>query len=825
MRYLLKRYVYSVVIIVFLMIGLNPTHAQIVNDPLFDQQGYLETANIPDAWSFTTGDPDQTIAIVGGGNVLPTHEDLGGKTQVQTRGFVDSPAKPPIPFSDQPPFATAAAGMAAAITNNQKGIAGVNWNASILSYNPAIIETESGFEIFRFDPTQAANQLSQSIQDGADLTIASFTYFKDSPDVEFEYQIGNETTDILGVEVPMWLLGLGELTIGIIRDLVAADSVLSDMLGAIGNAAQNDHLIVAPSGDFLGIGSGLPAASSRYKGAISVGATDEENVPSEFSGSSISSNPSGATLDLVAPGKNVMTTLNTGDSSYGEITTTNASAGLVGGVSSLLQSYNEDLTAEDIRQVLRRTARDIETPGFDAQTGFGALDAEAALQYVDNRTITQGIATNGAATLEEENFQLTATRVPIWGEVAPGTFFADRYRVEFVVDLPEGSEHDIWLRPVGTKGWSQADPNNQMPNADFEVDPSEGEATITTWVYDREVCDVLGRCYTTSLPASANDAQVAYTVATKPGSPPPPPPPPLEATLSGPTYVDSGQSGTWTANVEGGEGSTSYSWGVQAPGSTNWTQKFCSGDSCSHTFSNFDNYVQDGEIRVTVTKGSETETASQIVTVSPGASGCEPGMIICPSALASQVSSFEAEPQGEAAQLAWTTTGSMGEGAFLVQHRADSTAAWSDLQTVEVAERTQVDSTDAPTYQLETDALAPGTHQFRLQWAAGGETALLADVVEAEITLEDPYRLRAYPNPAGAQMTVEGAVKERQHVRVQIYDVLGRRVTTVYDGPMAPNEVKRFTVQPGTEGLSSGTYFLRMTGEQFQTTTRISVVR
>jgi hypothetical protein len=190
-----------------------------------------------------------------------------------------------------------------------------------------------------------------------------------------------------------------------------------------------------------------------------------------------------------------------------------------------------------------------------------------------------------------------------------------------------------------------------------------------------------------------------------------------------------------------------------------------------------------------------------------------------------EVRSFEAESQGEAAQLAWTTTGSMGEGTFLVQHRADSTAAWSDLQTVEVAERTQVDSTDAPTYQLETDALAPGTHQFRLQWAAGSETALLSDVVEAEITLEDPYRLRAYPNPAGAQMTVESAVKERQHVRVQIYDVLGRRVTTVYDGPMVPNEVKRFTVQPGADGLSSGTYFLRMTGEQFQTTTRISVVR
>ena len=65
----------------------------------------------------------------------------------------------------------------------------------------------------------------------------------------------------------------------------------------------------------------------------------------------------------------------------------------------------------------------------------------------------------------------------------------------------------------------------------------------------------------------------------------------------------------------------------------------------------------------------------------------------------------------------------------------------------------------------------------------------------------------------------------RQPVRVQIYDVLGRRVTTVYDGPMVPHELKRLTVEPAAEGLSSGTYFLRMVGEDFQTTSQISVVR
>ena len=304
-------------------------------------------------------------------------------------------------------------------------------------------------------------------------------------------------------------------------------------------------------------------------------------------------------------------------------------------------------------------------------------------------------------------------------------------------------------------------------------------------------------------------------------------PPPLEVTLSGPSTVESGQYSTWTADVEGGEGSASYSWSVREPGATSWTGTgaLCSGETCSYMFTNFDNYVQDGEIRVTVDKGTETDIDSQRVTVSPGASGCEPGMIICPSALASQVSSFEAEPQGEAAQLAWTTTGSMGEGAFLVQHRADSTAAWSDLETVAAGEIAEADSTDAPAYRVDTDALAPGTHQFRLQWTTGDETALLSDVIEAEITLSEPYRLRAYPNPVRGVLTIESAVDTRQPVRVQIYDVLGRRVTTVYDGPMVPHELKRFTVEPAAEGLSSGTYFLRMVGEDFQTTSQISVVR
>jgi len=48
-------------------------------------------------------------------------------------------------------------------------------------------------------------------------------------------------------------------------------------------------------------------------------------------------------------------------------------------------------------------------------------------------------------------------------------------------------------------------------------------------------------------------------------------------------------------------------------------------------------------------------------------------------------------------------------------------------------------------------------------------------------------------------------------------------VRTVHEGPLTPGRAHTLRVDAG--GLSSGPYFLRANGEQFQTTRRITVVR
>ena len=51
----------------------------------------------------------------------------------------------------------------------------------------------------------------------------------------------------------------------------------------------------------------------------------------------------------------------------------------VAGIVLLMKTLAPDLVLDDIRQILHDTAVDMETPGFDEATGYGRVDAHAAL--------------------------------------------------------------------------------------------------------------------------------------------------------------------------------------------------------------------------------------------------------------------------------------------------------------------------------------------------------------------------------------------------------------------------------------------------------------
>ena len=119
-----------------------------------------------------------------------------------------------------------------------------------------------------------------------------------------------------------------------------------------------------------------------------------------------------------------------------------------------------------------------------------------------------------------------------------------------------------------------------------------------------------------------------------------------------------------------------------------------------------------------------------------------------------------------------------------------------------------------------------GTHQFRLRaQTEGAKNAFTSRTASAEIRLEEAYDVTTYPNPVQRRATIELAVRERQNVTVAVYDVLGRRVTTLHHGSLPAQNARRFRLNASQAGLSSGTYFVRVTGEAFADTRRLTVVQ
>lgn len=68
------------------------------------------------------------------------------------------------------------------------------------------------------------------------------------------------------------------------------------------------------------------------------------------------------------------------DKRYYRASGTSFSAPIVTGIVSLMLSKNPTLTPDQVKTLLQQTAKDVDIPGFDQYTGYGLVDAAAALK-------------------------------------------------------------------------------------------------------------------------------------------------------------------------------------------------------------------------------------------------------------------------------------------------------------------------------------------------------------------------------------------------------------------------------------------------------------
>ena len=198
-----------------------------------------------------------------------------------------------------------------------------------------------------------------------------------------------------------------------------------------------------------------------------------------------------------------------------------------------------------------------------------------------------------------------------------------------------------------------------------------------------------------------------------------------------------------------------------------------------------------------------------------------PGALNGNQQLPVELTAFDVALDGEAAVLAWQTASEVNNAGFYVEH-AHRTQPFEAVGFVEGAGTT----TETRTYRFRWPALSPGVHMFRLRQVDTDGSFAYTEPRTVRVAAPRPLHLTApSPHPVTQASTLTLTARVAQTVDVALYDALGRRVATLYDGRADAHAVYDVSLDPSRWRLPSGMYFVRATGERHQVTRQVVVVR
>jgi serine protease len=226
----------------------------------------------------------------------------------------------------------------------------------------------------------------------------------------------------------------------------------SDVLDrALERAASEGVLLVAASGNDGTTLADFPAA---HRDVLSVGAVDEKRRVASFSNH-------GRTLDVVAPGVRVLTTLPGGR--YGRVWGTSPAAAVASGVGALVKSVRPGMRGAALRSLLQRTAHDRGAPGSDPAFGAGVVDAAAAVRAAPTRP------TSRPRPLSGDRDAYAHGAVPLTGGGAYGRIELEYDEDWYELDLPGPRRVEIRVAPPRNGSVLTMDPVLQVWDAQMRL--------------------------------------------------------------------------------------------------------------------------------------------------------------------------------------------------------------------------------------------------------------------------------------------------------------------------------------------------------------------
>lgn len=274
----------------------------------------------PEAWDIVTGSPNIKVAVLDDG-VQSNHPDINQVTGADLTGEGSGG-----PVNNCDAHGTAVAGCISAIINNAQGVVGVSPASPVMSLRISISNIPcDGMGSFQI--SWYVDALAMALQQGVRVTNTSAGFVQSDA-------ISN----------------------------AFASTQIAGMVHFVssGNSGNQD----------IGYPANLASVNA-------VGACNRQGNRASFSSW-------GSTLDFVAPGQSILTTDRTGTlgystSSYATVDGTSFASPYAAGVAALILSLRPDLNGFSVAQIMRDTAVDRGTAGFDTQFGWGIVNARNAL--------------------------------------------------------------------------------------------------------------------------------------------------------------------------------------------------------------------------------------------------------------------------------------------------------------------------------------------------------------------------------------------------------------------------------------------------------------
>ncbi len=281
------------------------------NDPFYDRQWALAKIDAEAAWKVSTGS-NVIIAVIDSGVDLD-HPELEERV-LEGYDFVNEDTE----ADDDYGHGTLVAGVAAAAAHNERGIAGLAWNAQIL-------------------PVKVLDNQGQGVS--SNLTCAL-------------YWAADEGADVINISIISFGPSFG-------------------MQSAINYAANEGALVFSASGNLYEQGNPVtyPAALDNV---VAVGATDRDDAHAWFSSA-------GTFVDIAAPGVSIYSPFPPTHEEYRSVNGTSLATPHVVGLAALILSAAPGLSSEEVAAVIQQSAVDLGDASKDDKFGHGRIDASAAM--------------------------------------------------------------------------------------------------------------------------------------------------------------------------------------------------------------------------------------------------------------------------------------------------------------------------------------------------------------------------------------------------------------------------------------------------------------